>query len=427
MNMDVVTADVIGDTALVLGASYLFGALARRIGQPTVVGQIVAGVALGPSLLGRLPGDPSHRLFPGEAVPFVSTIAQIAVVVFMFGVGYEIDVRSVRGHRRPVLLVSVGAMLIPLALGSAVALGTQRLRAFDGHHSDGRSFVLFMGVATSITALPVLAAIVRERGIAGSVVGDVATAAAGLMDVFAWLVLAAALVGTRAAGSRPWFQTALLLAGFVALMFLVIRPALKWWIHRPGAVVLSQVPVALVLAMAGAWATAALGLHPIFGAFVAGLAMPKREGATDVEVLRSTEQTGGLLMPLFFVVTGLTTDISALNGADLALLAVILVCGIGGKVAAGYAMARLAGLDGRRSAMIGALVNTRGLTELIALNVGLRAGVIDGRLFTILVLMALITTAMTGPLITAVHRRYEAVAAPSVPDPASVSGVRGHS
>ncbi|WP_194916410.1 cation:proton antiporter [Catenulispora rubra] len=418
--MDVVTADVIGDIALVLGASYVFGALARRVGQPTVVGQIVAGIALGPSLLGRFPGHLSHRLFTTDAVPFLSVVAQIAVVVFMFGVGYEIEPRSVRNNRKPVLLIALGAMVVPLALGSAVALGVEHVGTFDGHHTVGRSFLLYMGVATSITALPVLAAIVRERGLAGSVVGDVATAAAGLMDVVAWLVLAVALIGTKAAGSRSWSQTVLLLVVFVAVMFLVVRPALQWWNRRPGSVMASQVPIALLLATAGAWATADLGLHPIFGAFVAGLAMPKPDGAPDAEVLRSTEQTGGLLLPLFFVVTGLTVNIGALKGEDLALLAVILVCSIGGKFAAGYAAARLAGMDNRRSTMIGALVNTRGLTELIALNVGLRAGIIDSRLFTILVLMALITTAMTGPLITAIHKRD--ATALGIPDRAAATG-----
>jgi Kef-type K+ transport system membrane component KefB len=424
MNMDVVTADVIGDIALVLGASSLLGALARRIGQPTVVGQIAAGIILGPSLLGRLPGDPMAHLFTSKAVPYISVIAQIAVVIFMFGVGYEIDLKSVRNHRRPVSLISVGAMLVPLILGCSIALGVQHLGTFHGQHTDGRSFVLFFGVATSITALPVLAAIVRERGIAGTPVGDIATAAAGFMDVSAWLVLAAALIGTNAAGSRPWLETVLLLAAFVAVMVLLVRPVLKRWILRPGAVVSSAVPVALVVAAAGAWATASLGLHPIFGAFVAGLIMPKPEGAPDADVLRSMEQTGGLLLPLFFVVTGLTTNLGALRGPDVALLAVILVCAIGGKAAGGYAMARLGGLDTRKSAMIGALVNTRGLTELIALNVGYSAGIIDGRLFTVLVLMALITTAMTGPLITSIDRRYGEAPALRTPVPASAPGAR---
>ncbi|MFI9245172.1 cation:proton antiporter [Streptomyces sp. NPDC053086] len=424
MNVEVVTADVVGDIALVLGASILLGALARRFGQPTVVGQIAAGIILGPSLLGRLPGDPTDHLFKHEAVPFISVIAQIAVVIFMFGVGYEIDLRSVRSRRRAVSLISAGAILIPLVLGSGIALVVQHLATFDGGHTDGRSFVLFFGVATSITALPVLAAIVRERGLAGSPVGNIATASAGLMDVSAWLILAAALIGTDAPMSRPWLETVLLLTGFVALMLLVVRPVLNWWVQRPGTVLSSEVPVAFVLAAAGAWATASLGLHPIFGAFVAGLVMPKPEGAPDADVLRSMEQAGGLLLPLFFVVTGLTINIGAMNGADVALLAVILLFGTGGKILAGYAMARLGGLDTRQSAMIGALVNTRGLTELIALNVGLSAGIIDERLFTILVLMALITTAMTGPLLIAIDRRYKVVPVLSDPYPASAPGSR---
>lgn len=422
MNSDALTADVLGDIALVLGTSSLLGALARRIGQPTVVGQITAGVILGPSVLGRLPGNLTERLFTHAAVPFISLIAQIAVVIFMFGVGYEIDLRSVRRHRRPVTFIAVGAIAVPLAIGTTIALTMDRIGTLHGAHTEGRSFVLFFGVATSITALPVLAAIVRERGIAGTTVGDIATSAAGFMDVVAWLVLAAAVVGTDVAGDRSLPRTVLLLAGFVAAAVAVVRPLLNRTLLRPGSALSDKAPVALVLAAAGAWVTASLGLHPIFGAFVAGMIMPKPQGAPDKGLLRAMEQTGGLLLPLFFVVTGLTMNIGALGGGGLALLAVMLVCGIGGKVGAGYAMARLGGLDTRQSAMIGALVNTRGLTELIALNVGLNAGIIDTRLFTVLVLMALITTFMTAPLLTVIERRLPAAAHPAGPTAASSAG-----
>ncbi|MFI0721879.1 cation:proton antiporter [Streptomyces sp. NPDC021224] len=418
MNTDALTADVIGDIALVLGTSSLLGALARRIGQPTVVGQITAGVVLGPSVLGRLPGNLTERLFTHEAVPFISLIAQIAVVIFMFGVGYEIDLRSVRRHRRPVTFVAVGAIAVPLAIGTTIALTMDQLDLLHGAHTEGRSFVLFFGVATSITALPVLAAIVRERGIAGTTVGDIATSAAGFMDVVAWLVLAAAVVGTDVAGDRSLPRTILLLGGFLVVAA-VVRPLLHWTLVRPDSPLSEKAPAALVLAAAGAWATASLGLHPIFGAFVAGMVMPKPKGAPDKGLLHTMERTGGLLLPLFFVVTGLTMNIGALGGDGFALLGVVLVCGIGGKVGAGYASARLGGLGVRQSAMIGALVNTRGLTELIALNVGLNAGIIDARLFTILVLMALITTFMTAPLITVIERRHPAAAYPADPLTAS--------
>ena len=405
MNLDILTADVIGDVAIVVGAASLLGAVARRCGQPTVVGQILAGILLGPSLLGRLPGHLTDRLFTHPAVPYISVIAQLAVVIFMFSVGYEIDFRALRGRGRAAPLVAAGALAVPLALGTGLAVAGRRTFTAIGEPSAGsRSFVLFMGVAISVTALPVLASIVRERGLAGTAVGTIATAAAGIMDVTAWLVLAAALVGTSAAGQRPWPVTVLLLAGFVVVMLAAVRPALRWWIRRPGALLSNQVPLVLVLVVASAWVTASLGLHPVFGAFLAGLAMPGLQDGPDADVLRVMEQAGGLLLPLFFVVTGLTMNIGALNGRDVVLLVLILACAMLGKIGPAYGAARLSRLDPRQSAMIAALVNTRGLTELIALNVGLSAGLIHQRLFTILVLMALITTIATGPLLSAIGR-----------------------
>jgi K+:H+ antiporter len=405
MNPDILTADVIGDAAIVIGVSSLLGAVARRCGQPTVVGQIIAGILLGPSLLGRLPGHLTSRIFTHPAIPYLSVIAQLAVVIFMFTVGYEIDFRQVRGCGRAAPLVAASGLLVPLALGTGLAVvGRNAFTAIGETNAGSRSFVLFMGVAISVTALPVLASIVRERGLAGTAVGTIATAAAGIMDVTAWLVLAAALVGTSAAGSRPWPVTVLLLAGFVVLMLGVVRPALRWWIRRPRALLSNQVPEALVLAVVSAWVTASLGLHPVFGAFLAGLTMPGRDDAPDADVLRIMEEAGGLLLPLFFVVTGLTMNIGALNGGGVVLLVIIVACAMLGKIGPAYGAARLSRLDPRQSAMIAALVNTRGLTELIALNVGLSAGIIHQRLFTILVLMALITTIATGPLLSAIGR-----------------------
>lgn len=405
MSLDIITADVIGDVAIVIGVSSLLGAVARRCGQPTVVGQLIAGILLGPSLLGRLPGHLTNRLFTHAAIPYISVISQLAVVIFMFTVGYEIDFRPLRGRGRgrAAPLVAASALLVPFALGSGVAVAARHMfTAIGESHTDTRSFVLFMGVATSVTALPVLASIVRERGLAGTAAGTIATAAAGIMDVSAWLVLALALVGTSAAGTRSWPLTVLLLAGFVVLMFAVIRPALRWWVRRPGALLSNQVPLALVLAVTSAWVTSSLGLHPVFGAFLAGLTMPGRDDAPDADVLRIMEQAGGLLLPLFFVVTGLTMNVGALNGGGVVLLVIVVACAMLGKIGPAYGAARLSRLNPRQSATIAALVNTRGLTELIALNVGLSAGIIHQRLFTILVLMALITTIATGPLISAI-------------------------
>ncbi|MEU7187244.1 cation:proton antiporter [Streptomyces sp. NPDC045470] len=406
MNTETVVTVVIGDVALIVVVSWLLGAAARRIGQPVVIGQIVAGIALGPTLLGRLPGNLTEHLFPREVLPFLTVLSQVAIVLFMFVAGYEIDPRQLRRGGRAAATVALFALLVPAGLGvGTVQLLPGVFEAVDPHHAGGRPFLLFMAVAVSITALPVLVAIVRERGLAGSPAGTVATTAAGLMDVAAWLVLAAALVGTGHATGPSWAVTLLLLVVFVAGMFLVVRPVLGWWLRRSRALMANQVTLALALALGSAWVTASLGLHPVFGGLLAGLAMPRRDGAPDADVLRPMEQSAGLLLPLFFVTTGLSFNLGALDGnAGLLLLLIVAVATVG-KLVPAYAAARLSRLDRHRSAVVSALVNTRGLTELIVLNVGLESGVIGPGLFTVLVLMALITTFMTGPLLSLIGRR----------------------
>jgi Kef-type K+ transport system membrane component KefB len=397
--LDKVVAVVIGDIALVITVSSLLGVAAQRCGQPAVIGQILTGVLLGPSLLGRLPGHLTRVLFPQQALPSLNILAQVGVAVFMFAVGYEIEFRSLRGHGRTVPLVAVGGLVVPMSLGVICALLLRPDFIAVGNH-DNRSFVLFLGVAVSITALPVLAAIVRERGLAGTTVGAIAIAAAGIMDVVAWLALAAVLIITGHSGILPWPVTLAVLIGFVAIMLGVVRPAVSWWTSRRQSVLLAPATVAFVLAMGGAWVTASLGLHPLFGAFLAGLTMRGTNSVPDADVLRSMDQTAKLLLPLFFVVTGLSLNIGALDGNSLILLALIFAIATVGKLGPAYAASRICGLQPRQSAVVAALVNARGLTELIALNVGLDDGIIDQRLFTILVLMALITTCMTGPLLS---------------------------
>jgi Kef-type K+ transport system membrane component KefB len=408
--MDILIADVIGDVALVLVVSALLGAAARRCGQPRVVGQILAGILLGPSLLGRLPGHLTGRLFPAAALPYLTVLSQVAIVIFMFVVGYELDRRFLRGQRRAVPLVAAAALLVPMGLGSGAALVLRGQFAAVGEPHVSHSFVLFMGVAMSVTALPVLAAIVRERGIAGTTAGVTAMTAAGIMDVAAWLALAAALVGSAHHPGRPWPVTLLLTAGFAVVMLLVVRPVLRWWMGQSRFVLSSQLPVALALALGSAWVTASLGLHPVFGGFLAGLTMPSAEGTPDAEVLRPMEEIGSVLLPLFFVVTGLSVNIGTLDGAAVILLVIVCAIASAGKLGPAYLASRAGGLRPRDAATIAVLVNTRGLTELIALNVGLSAGLINQRLFSVLVLMALIMTAATAPLLS--------LAAPGGPPPA---------
>ncbi|MFI9227396.1 cation:proton antiporter [Streptomyces rimosus] len=406
MNTETVVTVVVGDVALIVVVSWLLGAAARRCGQPAVIGQIVAGIALGPTLLGRLPGNPTAHLFPKEVLPFLSVLSQVAIVLFMFVAGYEIDARQLRRGGRAAAVVALAALLTPAGLGAgAVQLLPGAFSSVDPRHAGGQSFLMFMMVAVAITALPVLVAIIRERGLAGTPAGTVSTTAAGFMDVAAWLVLAAALVGTGHAPGRHWALTLLLVTGFVAAMFLVVRPVLGWWLHRSRALMANQVTIALALALGSAWVTSSLGLHPVFGGLLAGLAMPRRDGVPDADVLRPMEQSAGLLLPLFFVTTGLSFNIGTLNGDSVLLLALIVAVATIGKIVPAYAAARLSRLDRHQSALVAALVNTRGLTELIVLNVGLEAGIIGREMFTVLVLMALITTFMTGPLLSLIARR----------------------
>lgn len=268
--------------------------------------------------------------------------------------------------------------------------------------ASAHSFVLFMGVAVSITAMPVLASIVRERGLAGTTPGAFATAVAGSMDVLAWLVLAAALIGTGHAGHFSWPVTLLLTVCFMAAMLIIVRPALSWWSSRSQSLLANPVAVAFALAMGSAWVTATLGLQPVFGGFLAGLTMRPGNGVPDADVVRPVDQAGSLLLPLFFIVTGLSLSIGNVHGGALILLVLVLLIASVGKLGPTYAASRLSGLQPRQSAIAAALVNTRGLTELIALNVGLQASLINQRLFTVLVLMALLTTLMTGPLLWAI-------------------------
>jgi Kef-type K+ transport system membrane component KefB len=403
--MDVLTADVIGDIVLVLVLASLCGAAARRLGQPTVVGQIIAGIVLGPSLLGRLPGHLTSRLFPHTALASLTILSQVAVVIFMFVVGYELDRPSTPQRYRVTLLLAASALLVPMGLGSTAAVVFRSSFAALGQQRVGGPFILFLGVATSITALPVLASVVRERGLAGTTAANLATSAAGLMDVAAWLALAAALAGTTQRPGRPWPVTLLLIAGFAAVMLLAVRPAVRWWIGRPQAVLSSKLPVALTLALGSAWITTSLGLHPIFGGFLAGLTMPRTDGAPDADVLRSIDEVGRLFLPLFFAVTGLSVDIAASTSRAWILLALLFAIAVTGKIVPAYAASRLGKLPPRDAATVAVLVNTRGLTELIALNVGFTAGLVGQRLFSALVLMAVATTVMTAPLLELIRSR----------------------
>jgi Kef-type K+ transport system membrane component KefB len=400
--------------AVVIAASYALGSAARRLGQPPVIGQLFAGIALGPSLLGLAPGRVYETLFPEQIQPILTALAQVALVFFLFAVGYELDLRLLRGQGA-VTAVSLGGFAIPMLLGAGVVLlFPGGFSSANGGHPVDATFTLYMAVALSITAVPVLASIIRDQGLAGSRPGTIAMASAGVIDALSWPVLAVVLVGGAHGSAQTWTVRVALLAVYVLVMVFAVRPLLMWWMHRPGALMTNHVPIAVAVALGSAGVTSALGLHVIFGALLAGIIMPRQpDGVPDNQLLRPLQETGGLLLPVFFTISGTAVKLGGLHASDLLLLLVICAAAIVGKVAAGSLSARVARMPWRDSLVIGVLLNTRGLTELIVLNVGLQAGVIGPRLYALLVVMALLTTAASGPLLALLRR--PAGTSPAVP------------
>ncbi|MEU2989653.1 cation:proton antiporter [Streptomyces griseoincarnatus] len=385
--------------------------LMRLVGQPQVIGEIVTGVALGPTLLGRVWPAASDRLFPDSVVPTLDVLGQLGLLVFMLLLGIELDLASVRGNGRTAAAVSQAGIVLPFALGAALAYLVYDAQAPEG--VSRAAFVLFFAVALSITAFPVLARILVERQLFDTPLGALAMTCAAVGDVVAWcmLTLVVALVGS---GSP---LEALTTGGWAVLltvgMLVVVRPFLARLLRRGdggkgGAEQDGTVVIVLFSGMClSALATEAIGVHLLFGAFLFGLAVPRH----SVVVQRSAERLGGvavaLLLPLFFVSTGLRTDFGAyLSGPEQWLLALaVTVVAVVGKWGGVSFAARLCRHNWREALSLGALMNCRGLTELVALNIGLDLGVLSRETFSVLVLTALVTTVATAPALSLLGHR----------------------
>ncbi len=400
-----IAALVFLDIAIIMIVARLFGRLAIKVGQPPVVGEIVAGIAMGPSLLGLLPGDLDGRLFPPEVLPYLSILAQLGLVLFMFIVGLELDMLLIRGREKIAGTISAASVALPFALGAALSL---ILFPLHDETASGPvaplALALFLGVAMSITAFPVLARILTDRGMHRTPIGVLSLACAAVDDIIAWTLLAFVVAVVQGNGPLDVLRIVVLTAVFAAVMFGLVRPLLRRlndWYRRVGRLTPDILAVVLIGVLVSAFVTEIIGIHAIFGAFVFGAVMPRKDAADLThEILERLEQVSVLLLlPLFFVVTGLSTNVLGLTGGGLWQLALILLVAIGGKFVGAYAAARAVKVRARQATALGLLMNTRGLTELVILNVGRQLGVLDDELFTMLVLMALITTAMTGPLL----------------------------
>lgn len=406
------------DIALILFLARGLGHLAKRLQQPPVVGEILAGVLLGPTLLH---GAVSDALFPSDVRPLLTGMANVGVALFMFGVGLELDGTALRGRGRTTAGAALGSTLVPFVLGLGLAAYLARDHASD----DRAAFVVFFGLAVSVTAFPVLARILTDRGLSSTAVGGLALATAAAVDVVAWAALAA-VQAAAGEGSGHW-RVALALP-FLGAMVVIVRPLLRRLLVPAGrAVTFSghHLAVVLVLALLSAAATEAMGMHFIFGAFLCGTVMP-RAGADTLreEIHRRTEQITGLLLPVYFVVAGLNVDLGGIDGGGLLDLGLILVVAVFGKFGGTYLGARSQGLQARPAAALGVLMNTRGLTELVILGVGLQLGLLDGSLYSLMVVMAVVTTAMTGPLLSRVYRKSVDIPPVPVRDRKTAAAVR---
>ncbi|ORT57412.1 cation:proton antiporter [Streptomyces sp. CB03238] len=380
--------------AAVVLLARLLGAVARRFDQPAVIGEVLAGILMGPTLFG---GAVSDHLFPAGIRPGLGVLAAVGVAVFMFVVGLEWDPALARGSGGFAVTVSLSSVLLPFGLGAALAV--YLMREYDT--PDRAAFVLFMGIAMSITAFPVLARILTDRGMERTTLGVLALACASIDDVLAWSVLAGVAALSGAAGPGP--ARMLLALPYVLGMLFVLRPLLRQVLAYGSTARLTPAwsACALVGMLASAATTEWVGLHFIFGAFLFGAVIPRERTAQLRAGIR--DQFGRLsdvlLLPVFFVVAGLNVDLSGLSAGGLGDLGLILLVAIGGKFAGAFLAARAHGMPSRQSAALATLMNTRGLTELIALSVGLNLGIIQQDLYSLMVVMAVVTTAMAGPLL----------------------------
>lgn len=405
---DVLQATVLADIGVVLVVGALLLRVCKRGRQPAVIGEILAGIALGPSLLGLLPGHLTTRLFPLDGRPYLAAIAQLGLLLFMFILGWELEPRHLGRAKSSVAVVTLGSMALPFALGiGAAAVIYHEHSTVAGQHVSFGVFGVFVGISMAITAFPVLARILADHGIGATRLGTLSLASAAVGDVLAWCMLAVTVGATTSSGLGQFGTTAGGAAIYVAVLALVVRPLLRsavtWAFRRRDSAEGPALYTAGLVAAGiffSAYATTRIGIHPVFGAFAFGLIMPREPRRELVQhMLRPFQGTSRVLMPVYFVVTGLAVDIGGLHGRDWLDLALLATVACVGKVVGAGVPALKLGMSRREALGLGVLMNVRGLTELIILNIGLSLHVLDDQLFTVMVLVALLTTALAGPLL----------------------------
>lgn len=392
-----------------------FGWICKKIGQPTVIGEIIAGIVLGPSLVGMYFPEISSSLFPVQSLGNLQFLSQIGLILFMFMVGMELDLNILKNKAHEAVVISHASIIIPFTLGMGLAYYIYQ--SFAPESVQFLSFGLFIGIAMSITAFPVLARIVHERGIHKTRLGAIVTTCAAADDITAWCILAAVIAIVKAGSFVSSLYTIFIAIAYVMIMIKLVRPFLKRLgdLHPTRENMNKQVvAIFFLMLILSAYMAEIIGIHALFGAFMAGTIMPENTKFRNIFIGKVEDVALVLLLPLFFVFTGLRTEIGLINDPyQWWITFLIILVAITGKFVGSTLAARLVGQSWQESLSIGALMNTRGLMELVVLNIGYDLGILTPEIFAMMVIMALVTTFMTGPALDLIERLNK-VKAPAI-------------
>jgi len=402
----------------------IFGFLCKKIGQPSVIGEIIAGIVLGPSFIGMYFPEFSGFLFPKQSLGNLQFLSQIGLILFMFIVGMELDLNILKKKAHEAVVISHASIIFPFALG--IGLAYFIYQGFAPAEIKFLPFALFIGISMSITAFPVLARIVQERNLTKTKLGALAITCAAADDITAWCILAAVIAIVKAGSVVSAIYTILMALAYVFLMLKLVQPFLK----RMGDIYSNKeglskpvVGVFFIILVASAYTTEVIGIHALFGAFMAGVIMPANTNFRNIFIEKIEDVSTLLLLPLFFVFTGLRTQIGLLNEPHLwQLCGVIILLAVTGKFVGSALAAKFVGQSWRESLIVGALMNTRGLMELVVLNIGYDLGVLTPEVFAMMVIMALVTTFMTGPALDLINRFLPEKDTSAIPETIEKSG-----
>ncbi len=391
--------------------SLVFGQICKLINQPIVIGEIFSGIILGPSLFGTFFPDLSAKLFPQSSIPILDYFSQVGLILFLFVVGMELDLKILKNKAQKSIIISHASIVIPFSLGVALSYFIYTQLAPNG--ISFMAFSLFMGLAMSITAFPVLARIVQERNISKTSLGTIVITCAAVDDITAWSLLAGIVVVVKAGSVLSSLFIIILTSLYILIMFKIVRPFLRVLVEldikqSPDYLNRSTVSLIFSILIISAIFTEIIGIHVLFGAFIAGIIIPDDTRFKKLFIAKIEDVALVLLLPIFFIISGLKTEISLLNNLYLwEVTIVIIVLAIAGKFIGSSLSAKLLNINWKDSLTIGTLMNTRGLIELVALNIAYDLGIITQEIFSMMVIMALVTTFMTGPILDLISRIFK--------------------